>query len=78
VKRAENMRVVNALGRARVDDNFAAKALAKALDRKVRTEVNLIQLGLDPLVRLRELHRRADDLLAKVDALDAPARRKAG
>jgi hypothetical protein len=47
-----SLRKVNYLGRARKDDNAAARAVAKALRRKVNTEKLLRQYGREPVVKL--------------------------
>jgi hypothetical protein len=80
-RRAEGMRAVNGLGRARLADNYATVALEKAYARKAQAEAQLTELGMDPLVKLRELHQRCDVLLTKIDQLDSfdaePVKRRA-
>jgi hypothetical protein len=53
--RSENMRVVNARGRARLSDTYATEAMRKAFARKQRAVAQLKKLGMAPVVPLEKV-----------------------
>jgi multidrug resistance efflux pump len=76
-RRADNLRTVNALGRAVKDFNCADRNLLAAVERHQQATANLLQSGKEPPPpSVARLKARLAEILAQVERLDERLDRK--